>query len=209
MASISKFTQDTVTVEYFPSNRKSSKIFTIKETSLVKFFYPIVLVVKGCNEIFLYNASEDLYYYMKSNSPILFESSTHVFMYSPALYCYIDSGDHIHHASFSFNVGINASITACYSKIYLEKSHFPDQKLLAGYDLQKVKYATLEEDSYLLLFSESIVSFGSATQGLMQVVEEDYLAEEVINIQNYGLIFWTKGQKSIEYKEYPINLVDV
>ena len=75
--------------------------------------------------------------------------------------------------------------------------------------MNKVKFANKEEDSFILLFSESIVSFGSCTIGLVQVVESDYEATEVINISYDGFYFWKKGQKSIVYKAQPINFVDM
>lgn len=143
-----------------------------------------MIVVKGCNELLIYNAAEDLYYYMKLEAPILFETSTCVYNYNPYLYCYMDSGDYLYYASFSISVGVNSSINASFSKIFLEKSHFPDQKLLTGYDTMRVKYANLEEDSYMLLFSESLVAFGQNTPGLMQVSEEDYQVGIGIDLLN-------------------------
>jgi hypothetical protein len=150
-----------------------------------------------------------LYYYIKLNSPVLFESSTTCNSTGIELKCYIDLGDYITYASLTFSVGANGYMSGSFFRKYCEKSQFPDQKLLAGYEMNKVKFANKEEDSFILLFSESIVSFGSCTIGLVQVVESDYEATEVINISYDGFYFWKKGQKSIVYKAQPINFVDM
>ena len=206
---ISKFTQESIIVEYFPSNGKPSRLCTIKETTMVKFAYPAVMIVKGCNDVLLYSITEDLYYYFKLNSPVLFESSTIINSGGIDLKCYYDLGDYLIYGSFTFSVGSSCYFSGSFYKKFLEKSQFPDQKLLAGYELTKVKFANKEEDSFVLLFSESIISFGSCTHGLVQVVESDNLAEEVIHISYDGFYFWKKGQKSIVYKAQPINFVDM
>lgn len=73
---ISKLTQESIQIETFTSGDSKPKTYTIKETTIMKFHYPAVMMIKGCNEILIYSITENLYYYIKLNSPILFESST-------------------------------------------------------------------------------------------------------------------------------------
>lgn len=146
--------------------------------------------MKGCNEIIAYNITEELYYYLKLNSPILIHSSSCSSTYCAELRFYLDLGDYITNAYLNINVGTNSYFTLNVNSFYLQKSQFPDEKLLAGYDQVKVKYVNKEEDSFVLLFSNSIVSFGTQTEGLIHVAESDYTTDEVIHITVDGFYFW-------------------
>lgn len=65
---------------------------------MVRFSYPLVLIVKGGTEMFFYNISENLYYYINLPAPILLESSTvSTNNSSLGFTCLTDMGDYFTH----------------------------------------------------------------------------------------------------------------
>jgi hypothetical protein len=159
-------------VHYFPLKEKSHhKSYQIKETNLVKFFYPVITIVKGSNEILLYSITEKLYYYIKLNSPLIFDSSTLSNAYGPELKGFFDLGDYLFYATFSFTVGSNPYFSSTYFKMFLPKAEFPDDKLLGGFEYTKIKFLSKEEDAYTLQFSNSLMCFGVLTNGLTQIFD--------------------------------------
>lgn len=64
--------EEKILIETFPADKaKEQASHEIKEINFIKFNYPYVTIVKGCNEIMYYNILEKLYYYVKLNFPIL------------------------------------------------------------------------------------------------------------------------------------------
>jgi hypothetical protein len=167
-----------------------------------------VIIIKGCNEILLYNITENLYYYVKLNAPLLFETSTTLSSYSPEIKGFMDLGDYLCPIQLSFSVGSNAYFSGTFYKKFLEKSDFPDQKLLAGFDQIKTKFASKEEEAFTLQFSGSLLSIGTLTDGLVQLTESDYEKGEVIQIPYDSFIVWKKNTKSVIFKMQPINFGD-
>ena len=122
----------------------------IKETTLVKFHYPNVMIVKGCNEILLYSITEDLYYYTRLNSPILFEISTIYNPYGVQLKCLIDLGDYLSYADFTMTTGTSSYYSFTFHTRYMEKSTFPQQRLLAGFEPMSTKFKAKDEAARVL-----------------------------------------------------------
>ena len=175
---------------------------------MVKFLYPTVMIVKGCNEILMYSITEDLYYYIKLNSPILFESSTICSVYGLELKWFLDLGDYLANAMFSLTTGANSYISVSITTKYFEKSEFPDGELLAGFEQMKVKFNSKEEDAFILQFSDWLMWFGSLTNGLLETYNLKYKKGELMQISYDGFFTWKKGEKNIVYIGQPLNFND-
>lgn len=187
---ITKLTQENIQVELFHSGDSKSKQYTINETRIMKFHYPAVMMVKGCNEIIIYSITEDMYYYIKLNSPILFESSGCISVYGLELRWYLDMGDYLAYAHFGFTVGLYSYVNCTFYTRYLEKSIFPDEKLLVGFERVITKFKSKEEEAYTLQFSNSLLSIGTSTNGLHQIWDFEYQLGEIILASCEYFIFW-------------------
>lgn len=178
-------------VNYIPLDTKiSSKKFVGEEILYIKFVYPAVLLVKGCNEVLIYSITEDMYYYHKLNSPIILETSTVYSPYAPEVKGYIDLGPYIAYTAITYNIGSSPYISASTYKRYIEKENLPKQKLLCGFDMIKTLFISKEEDAFMLQFTNAIVCSGSCTNGLFQVVESDYEKGELMQITCDGYYSW-------------------
>jgi len=198
-----------MSIHIFPSKEESGhKLYQLKETTLVKFFFPVVLIIKGCNEILIYSITEDLYYYVKLSSPLLFESRTVTSYYSPEIKGFLDLGDYLAFFSFSFTVGANPYFSSTFYTRYLKKSDFPDQELLTGFEQMSTKFISKDEDALTLQFSKSLLSVGTNTVGLVQITESEYSLGEVIQISADSFFVWKKGSKALIFKMQPINFAD-
>jgi hypothetical protein len=206
---ISNFNEESMVVHYFPLNDEScQKSYKIKEISLIKFFYPVIIIVKGWNEILIYSIAERLYYYVKVNSPVIFESSSLSISYGPELKAFLDLGDYLLFASFSFTVGSKPCFSCTLHKTFLPKFEFPDGKLLDGFERLTIKFLNKNEDAYILQFSNSLMCYAILTYGLTQVFEWEYKKGEIIQIAYQSFYFWNKGGKSVSIKAVPVNLND-
>ena len=74
---ITKFDEHYCKIELFPSDAKWNQVsFEIKENTIVDFIYPAIIVVKGWSEVIIYNITENIYYYLTLNAPVLMQSSS-------------------------------------------------------------------------------------------------------------------------------------
>lgn len=129
---ISRLTEQQCKVEVYPIEPTQSHFYyQIKESTLVKFNYPLVLIVKGGKEINLYNINENKYYYFNMPAPIVMQSSTVVNnTYNLELKCLVDHGDYFMVNEWSFPYSSSSSFTCNVNKRYIEKSNFPKERLL-------------------------------------------------------------------------------
>lgn len=84
---------------------KSLRSYNVNETSFIHFNYPVVILVKGGNEILTYSIQENMYYYTKLYAPILFRTSMSGVDYDILLKVFIDLGDYICFTEFMFSLG--------------------------------------------------------------------------------------------------------
>jgi hypothetical protein len=144
-------------VHYFPSKDKSPhRIHTAKEIVSIKFNFPKVYIIKGTNELLAYNISQDRYYYMKLNTPLLLEASTISSANEMLNRGFLDFGDYLTPIQISIYSSNNSASSWNISKKRLYKSDFPDQKLIAIFDTMQVKFAKKDEEAFVFQFSESI-----------------------------------------------------
>lgn len=175
---------------------------------MVEFTYPIIAIIKGCNEVIIYSLTEDLFYYLKLNAPVIMASSSTCSKYSPRLDFFIDLGHYITYSKLNLTLGASPYITQDMNVRYLDKALFPPQKLLAGFDYVKVKFLAKEEDAFTLQFENTIINFGAMTYGLTQTIESNYKLGEIISAQYDSFYVWKKHEKSIKYFPTPANLAD-
>jgi hypothetical protein len=185
-----------------------SRKYYVKEISKINFFYPVITIVKGCNEIILYDVSEELYYYMKLGAPIALESSTLTTSYSAELKVFQDYGDYLGFSTYSFTLGTGAYFSSTYYMKYLEKSTFPDSPLLAAFEAMKTKFVSNDEDAYILQFGNAIQAIGVLTYGLTQVSESTFKKGEVLHINYESFFTWRKNGKKVMRKTSPTNFSD-
>ena len=206
---ISKFTEDNFFIEVFPAEKSLPHYkHEVREITMVKFNYPVVTMVKGCNEILLYSITDDLCYYLRLYSPFAFEWSSVTSSYSVELKGLVDLGDYFTFVSMSFTTGSNPYFNGTYYKRYIEKENLPNDKLLTWFDICQTKFLSKEEDAFILHFVHWIYAIGTNTYELYQVVESDYKLGEIIHIQYTGILTWNKGGKSIAFRQNPVNFND-
>ena len=196
-------------VEVFPNDsNKSHFAYNIKGSTMVRFSYPLVLTVKGGTEIFVYNISENLYYYLSLPAPILIESSTSwTSRDSLNFWCLSDLGDYLVQWDWSFNYRYS-SIYVMINKRYLEKKDFPNEKILTFFSPLNVKFLSNEENAYVIQFEKSILTYGMLSYGLVEKSDSDYEKGEIMNLEGDYLFFWKKQGKSVSVKLSPINFTD-
>jgi hypothetical protein len=154
---ISNFNEESMLVHYFPSKDKSPhRIHTAKEIVSIKFNFPKIFIIKGTNELLTYNISQDRYYYMKLNAPLLLEASTITTDTDIVNKGFLDFGNYLIPTQISISTAIGATSSWNIFKKKLYKSDFPDQKLIAIFDTMQLKFAKKDEDAFIFQFSESI-----------------------------------------------------
>lgn len=117
-------------------------------------------------------------------------------------------GDYLAYATYSFSIGSSPYFSSTVYTRYLEKSIFPDEKLLAGFEQMKIKFTSKEEEGFTLQFSKTLLSVGTLTYGLYQVCESEYEKGEIIQITYDSFFVWKRGTKSLVFKMQPINFND-
>ena len=177
------------------SNKEDSSVrnFSVKETLFVHFHYPVVFLVKGGNEILMYSIPENMYYYTKLYSPIVFRSSLAIAEYDIRLRVFIDLGDYLAFAEYSFYLGSTAN-SGTVNKRYIEKSTFPNSQLLAGFDMMQIKFKSKDEDAFTLQFKNAVLSVGILTYGLISVSEMSLKRGELLCIAYEGFFTWKKNK---------------
>ena len=181
---------------------------SINENTIIDFIYPAIITVKGCNEILIYSITDDIYYYMVLNAPILFKSSTVSNCNIFELRLYLDMGEYLIYSILSFSVGSASYFSMSYYKRYLEKSIFPKEMLLWGFDPISTNFIKKEELAFTLQFSGTIVTIGLLTHGLFQQIDSDYERGELIQIADDSFYSWKKGNKAISCRPIPISFAD-
>lgn len=128
--------------------------------------------------------------------------------YSLELKGLMDIGDYFLRWKMSFNTSKSSSYH--YSQVNqwaIEKSFFPDDKLLAWFEETEVKFPLKDENAIVFQFERSILSFSLRTYGLVTSVESNYAKGEIMHIIDGEFFFWEKNGKSVDYKRTPINFV--
>lgn len=207
---ISRLTEQQCKIEVYPMDPKQNHFYyNIKESTLVKFNYPLVLIVKGGKEMLLYNINDNKYQYLHLPSPIVMESLTiSNNTYNLDLNCLMDLGDYFLAYTWTFPYSAGSNFSCTINKRYIEKSNFPKERLLGYFNLMKIKFLSKEEDALVFQFENSLLSYSVCSYGLVEKTEQDYGYGEVINPANDGLYYWKKGGKSVQYKSCPINFAD-
>ena len=209
MIVISSMSNQEWKIEVFPNSSKANHFsYNFYETTLMKFNYPDVLMVKGGRELFLYNVNENLWYYTFLPSPILLESTTlHYEKSYIELYCLMDMGDYLIRWNFNFYTSSQNYIEQSIYKRYLEKSNFPKSKMLTYFDNWRVKFVE-EESAIVIQFENCITSYGLSSYNLVEKSESYSALGEIIHIEGDGLYYWKKGGQSLTYKPFPLNFTD-
>ncbi len=127
--------------------------------------------------------------------------------YDVRLRCFMDLGDYLAYAEFTFYLG-TASSSGTVFKRYLEKANFPDSPLIGGFDTMQCKLGTKEEDSYTLHFKDYIYHNGLLTYGLQTTVEGKYEIGELICVIYEGFFTYKKDKKSLQFFQKPCNFGD-
>jgi hypothetical protein len=194
---------------YMPADKSSPvRSYLVEETTFMKFNYPTILLCKGGKEIILFDVTENLYYYVRLNIPIVFNSSSYYTQYGNDYRFFVDLGDYLAYTTYSFGIGANPYMSGTIYKKYLEKSTFPDSPLIAGFEAMQVNFKMKDEEAYTLQFENSIYNLGALTHSLIQITESDLVKGELIQISYEGFMIWKKGSKTITYKTKPINFAD-
>lgn len=156
----------------------------------IKFSFPKIYIIKGTNELIAYHISQERYYYLKMDAPLLLEAQVTISNQEMVHKGFFDYGDYLIPIQiYMYPTFWGTSSWNVYKK-KLYKSDFPDQKLIAIFDNMLVKYTSKEEDSIVFQFSESIYACGTITKGLSVVVDSDYENGEMIQVIYEGLYFW-------------------
>lgn len=132
------------------SNMKDST-FQIKEMTGLTFNYPYFAMIKGCNEVFIYDyTKEGEFSYLRLNSPIICTSSTFTVLEEESLVsakqkgklkirslptaikCMIDMGDFLVYSAIDVEDTENVNIT--FSKRFIEKRFLKNEKIICVYD---------------------------------------------------------------------------
>jgi hypothetical protein len=109
---IYNFRGTSFSVCYMPTDRSSPvRSYLVEETTFMRFNYPTILLCKGGKEIILFDVTENLYYYLKLNAPIVFTSSTNYNEYGTDYRFFIDLGDYLIYSSYSITLGANPGIS--------------------------------------------------------------------------------------------------
>jgi hypothetical protein len=98
------------------------------------FNYPAIIMIKGCNEILWYCITENQYYYIRLNFPIVMASSTWYASYSPEIKFLADLGPFYTFCHITFTLSQSSSFGLTMYNRFAEKDQLPDSKLLAVYD---------------------------------------------------------------------------
>ena len=110
---------------FINDSKRSVFYYFIKETTLVKFIYPSVLIIKGSCRSLLYSVSENLYYYLKLPTPILIESmSITQNSYGFELIYLMDMGDYLILFNFALPYSAGDTFTWNLHKRYQENLTF-------------------------------------------------------------------------------------
>lgn len=206
---ITKFNEHGCKVELFPSDPKACQVsFEIQENTIVEFIYPAIIIVKGWLELIVYNITENLYYYMELNAPILMQSATINDNNSLEMSLFYDMGEYLIFSILSFAVGAQSVFNHKYYKRYLEKAVFPKEKLLWGFDPVSTKFLTKTEQAIALQFSGTITSIGLLTHEWVQQTDCDFEHGELIHVYDDCFYTWKKSSKIIVSKPLPINFAD-
>ena len=206
---ITKFNEHSCKVELFPSDLKATQVsFEIKENTIVEFIYPAIIIVKGWMELIIYNITENLYYYTELNAPIMMQSSTINDNNSLEMNLFYDFGEYLIYSVLSFSVGSNSIFNHTYYKKYIEKSLFPKEKLLCGFNPINTKFLTKTEEAITLQFSRTIMSISLKTYEWVQQLDSEFEHGELIHVSNDCFYTWKKSSKMIICKPLPINFAD-
>ena len=206
---ITKFDEHSCKIELFPSDIKWNQVsFEIKENTIVDFIYPAVIVVKGWSEVIIYNITENIYYYLTLNAPVLMQSSSVDKNNTLEIKLFLDMGDYLIFSIISFPFGSNSSFSQSYFKRYLQKSVFPNEKLLNGFDPINTKFLTKDEEAITLHFSKTIVSISLLTYDLFQLTESDLECDELIHVSNDCFYTWKRSSNTILANPLPVNFSD-
>ena len=134
---ISNVTQSSFDVVFVRNKEgNTTRSYSVKETTFIYFYYPAVVLVKGGMEVLAYSIPEDIYYYYPLKSPIVFQSSVTTSFYDVRIKVFIDLGDYLAYAEYTFYLG-TASSSGTIFKRYLEKANFPDSPLLSKKSFSK------------------------------------------------------------------------
>ena len=209
VAVLSNLQDESVQIEIFPSEKTEYNLQqTIKEITMVQFYYPNVMIVKGGNEVLIYSIVDKDYYYLRLYAPLSVTSGT----ISTATNCEIkgllDLGNYYTFSTMSFTTGSSPYFSGTFYKRYIEKENLPPERILNCFDVGKVKYLTKEEDSIIIqtaktLFCQSCLSFD-----LFQVIESDYKLGELLHVAYTGFLVWKTTSKSVQYRAHPVNFND-
>lgn len=177
--------------------------FDIREFSMYKFSLPELAMVKGGNEIIMYNFNTKEYTYARlASSFTLLQVGKHNELIFKGL---IDLGKYYVKASINFEdtktiMSLEADLK------YIVKRKLPDDKLINLLPESEVIYVNEPLQAYLLHFVNSIVTYSKTRDVKIESKKFRYAIDEVLWYN--GLILYKKDSKKIVQMTSPINFND-